>query len=330
MNGEFDEAEAHEEPDMGAEETTAQTEAEEQDAIESIEDYEANVEKMLAELDEVGGGEIPEAAEGEVSDEDSTGDEEEHLETSNAKRIRIRRPEDEFEAKALDMYKANPELSLVECLDRVKKLSESDDDGSSHDNLETGGSELESVLSEIEELEKQELEASDEMDFRLQAEIRQKITKLSRKEFELRAKEQEVQATNEQKEQEAWESQVNSAMGLAVKTYPDVTDADSTLSKEMVLIDAQLKELDDDLYYSPDKPMKLAQMAARKLGIAPNTTQSVPAKAPVKKVIPGSPVIPASGGHRTQQINATSRLDDVLSAIQTTEDFEEAVSRLLR
>lgn len=62
----------------------------------------------------------------------------------------------------------------------------------------------------------------------------------------------------------------------AVKFYPDVTNAKSKLVARMVEINEQLKEADDDLYYSPDKHFKIAQMAALELGIQPVTEKATP------------------------------------------------------
>lgn len=52
-----------------------------------------------------------------------------------------------------------------------------------------------------------------------------------------------------------------------VAAYPDAANFESKLSKRMVEMEAALKTLGDPRYYSADKPMILAQMAAKELGI---------------------------------------------------------------
>jgi hypothetical protein len=60
----------------------------------------------------------------------------------------------------------------------------------------------------------------------------------------------------------------------ALELYPDVSveanaNGQTPLVKEMMRLDNILKETGNELYYSPDKPFKLTQMAANNLGIAP-------------------------------------------------------------
>jgi hypothetical protein len=63
--------------------------------------------------------------------------------------------------------------------------------------------------------------------------------------------------------------EVEKSQMLAVEYFPDTTKEDSRLVKRMFEFDAKLGENEDPLYYSPDKPFILTQIAASDLGISP-------------------------------------------------------------
>ena len=58
---------------------------------------------------------------------------------------------------------------------------------------------------------------------------------------------------------------------LAVAAFPDAAKFDTKLSQKMMEIDQSWKKADDQRYYSPDKPMMIAEIAAKELGISPAT-----------------------------------------------------------
>lgn len=112
----------------------------------------------------------------------------------------------------------------------------------------------------------------------------------------------------------------------AVDLYPDVTRGDSALVAEMLRLDKVLKDSGNELYHSADKPLKLTQMAANNLGIAPGA-KPAPAAASPKPVAPKRPVQPpfANGGARTTSAPTTQgQLEEALNAINSVEALEAA------
>lgn len=55
----------------------------------------------------------------------------------------------------------------------------------------------------------------------------------------------------------------------AVAAYPDTTNSESAMVKRMVELDEQMRKQGDPRYHSPEKPMILAEIAAKELGIKP-------------------------------------------------------------
>lgn len=54
-----------------------------------------------------------------------------------------------------------------------------------------------------------------------------------------------------------------------VAAYPDTTNSESAMVKRMVELDEQMHKQGDPRYHSPQKPMILAELAAKELGIKP-------------------------------------------------------------
>ncbi len=111
----------------------------------------------------------------------------------------------------------------------------------------------------------------------------------------------------------------------AVELYPDVSQGDSPLVAEMLRLDKILKDSGNELYHSADKPLKLTQMAANNLGIAPGV-KPPPAASP-KPVAPRRPAQPpfANGGARTTSAQPTQgQLEEALNSINSVEALEAA------
>ena len=78
----------------------------------------------------------------------------------------------------------------------------------------------------------------------------------------------------------------------AIAAYPDAAKPDSPIAKKMAEMDSALKTAEDPLYNSADKPMVLAQRAAKELGIAavaPKPVEKTPAK-PLPKAVTAAQV----------------------------------------
>jgi hypothetical protein len=133
----------------------------------------------------------------------------------------------------------------------------------------------------------------------------------------------------------AYESGFAASEAKAADLYAFAADPTSPGGKLMIEIDAALEANGDPLFNSPDKPLKLAQMAATRLNIPPKTkTPAVTAKpaAPVPKVpagqaAPKKDVIPGGSSRTTPHTTATLKPLD--QAIQAAEKNPAALDKIL-
>ncbi len=120
----------------------------------------------------------------------------------------------------------------------------------------------------------------------------------------------------------------------AVTLYPFASDPNSAGAKRMLEIDADLKANGDPLYNSPDKPLKLAQMAAAELNIAPARKGTTPAPKPPAGaapavIAPKRQVLPGGGSHTTPAPANTKPADVArVEGIKTLSDLRAERKRL--
>ncbi len=102
----------------------------------------------------------------------------------------------------------------------------------------------------------------------------------------------------------AYNQRFTASESRATELYAFAGDPESDGAKRMVEIEADLKANGDPLYHSPDKPLRIAQMVAAELKIAPRR-KGAPA-APAKAAAPanGTPppkkqMLPAGGSRTT-------------------------------
>ena len=308
------------------------------DDVDPEDSFAEKLEKAKAEQD-------PDQAEEEQpeSDDDADDDERERPDTDDdkdddadqpesLKSVRVRlQPKDDHEAKALELKKRNPDMSLAECLERTKPPEAASEEGEEGDQQPKDEltEQYDAVQSEIEELEKKQLDLTEEMEFTEAAKVAKEIRALDKKLSTLHVQREQKRLSTEKEEQSLAEKEYDAAeeasKAKAMEFYPDVTNAKSKLVARMVEINEQLKEADDDLYYSPDKHLKVAQMAARDLSIAPKT-KTEPAKA--QKRPKPAPVSPAGGSMRTTTTNQSTQLEKGLATIDTVEDMEDFLASL--
>lgn len=74
---------------------------------------------------------------------------------------------------------------------------------------------------------------------------------------------------SEEQLQKRFEAEITKSERLAVTYYPDTTNSESAMMKRMVELDTQMRQQGDPRYHSPEKPMILAELAAKELGINP-------------------------------------------------------------
>ena len=117
----------------------------------------------------------------------------------------------------------------------------------------------------------------------------------------------------------------------AEQTYPDTADINSPLYRQMVVLEREMERTGDPAFHHPDKPRRLAAMAASMLGIAPRARGSAPAApaaplrpTPVAGLTPRAvPPSPASGGSRTYAPTntATEQISQVLASTKDANDI---------
>jgi hypothetical protein len=123
------------------------------------------------------------------------------------------------------------------------------------------------------------------------------------------------------------------AKRLAVEYYPDTANKDSALTKKMYEIFDVLQDTKNPLVNDANLPIRLAQMAANELGIAPKTASKAPVKPAVVAPSPSAarrsqPTIqPASGNARTNSPQPVSA-QDVLSKIEDVDQFRALMANL--
>lgn len=244
---------------------------------------------------------------------------------SKAGRFRIR-TDDPVEAEALELRKRHPDWSLDTCLSKAKDIlgvaeAPSDDPD---DSTEPEGERrtVADAKQELKDLRAKRAQALRDVELDEAADLDLKIDALVDEMDDLRTSE----AEHHRQQEEAFTASVRKSESKAVNYYPDVTKAESPLVLEMQRIDQQLKATDNPLFSDPDKPFKLAQMAANTLGIAP-TDPSRPAAPPAKKASSRRPVHQPASGKARSTVPATppSKAEEAIDGLDTLDDYEEFV-----
>jgi len=237
------------------------------------------------------------------------------------------RPEDEVEALAFDIkkraQKSGAKVSLEEALTQAKQILKRDEvvAGGEVEGGVVAPDTVESATARLAEIKAERKTAfAQELDFEKAAELDEQIDALKDRIEELRRSEVDSLL----QEDKRWESAVIESKAKAVQFYPDVTDAQSSLVKRMVEIDKTLKETGNELYYSSDKPFKLAQMAANEIGKAPK--RAVASSKPVSSR-PNQQQL-ASGNARTTQTKQSTGFGVDISQVRDEQDWRSAMSRL--
>lgn len=237
----------------------------------SVGEEEADVQDQEAEEAETGSPGNNQGDKGEGGEDDG------QAEAGQKKPPQYRwRPKSEVDALAMDIIKrsekSGKEISLKDALVQAEAIlkkddSETEDEGVENDFPDTVAA-SETLLADLRAQRKQAF--AKDLDFEKAAELDEKIEALKEHIGSLK----QAEALNRQEQESRWNQTLEMSKAKAVELYPDVTNSESELVKKMVELDAILKETGNDLFYSPDKPLRLAQMAANELGIAPKTPRA--------------------------------------------------------
>ncbi len=250
------------------------------------------------------GEEQPAGADANETDDDpdTEGDDsgEGPVEPVSGKRAHLRLAQDDKIGRLAASYiKRNRDMPMEEALNRAKAqlgIKPETEQAAKKEETPTNPElpqTVEATQAAIADLRAQRKKAQTELNFELSNELTDKIEDLHSHRFELQriGEKKQAEATS------AYDQQFSAAEGQATDLYEFVGDPKSAGRKRMLEIDADLEKHGDPLFNSPDKPLRIAQMVAAELSIAPRRkgAPAAPAKAaaPVvpptqkKQVLPG-------------------------------------------
>ena len=238
------------------------------------------------------------------------------------------REDDEIGRLAIAFQKRDPNLTLQQA---VAKAQEQLGETQPPEAEATPGmpATVEETDAAIAEARAERKKASTAMDFEAADGKNVEIENLIQHRFNLQ-RQTEITAANEEA---TYERTFTVAERRATDLYPAAGDPNSALGKEMLRIEAEMKANKDPVYRDPEKPIIIAQMAAKTLRIAP---RSKTAPAPAKAVVP-APVAPGpkknvipSGSSSTAkpQPGQLNPIDTAIRQIKGPQDLNKVLSEL--
>ena len=247
------------------------------------------------------------------------------------KRAHLRLAEDDQVGRLAASYmKRNRDMPMAEALERAQKQL-----GVSTQKTEAAQPEATPAKSDLPQTVEDTQSAYDqalteyrkamsEVRFEDAADLNAKLMQLTlhRSTLERRAEQDKVQ------QERQYSERFESSHAKATDLYQFASDPASPGGKRMLEIDAALKANDDPLYYSPDRPLKIAQMVAAEMNIAPKK-KGQPAPAPAAVPAPAAPkkgIVP-SGNSRTAPPAPKPAVDPEITGIQNINDLRKQLRK---
>lgn len=281
-------------PDLkAAAEAEAKSKAEAETATETAEE-------APAETVEEPAAETPAEPAATETDDDDDGDT--PLEPFTGDRMRLRfGKEDKVGRLAATILKRNRDLTLEEAVGRARKELGIKDEREATPTQQPESQlpqTIEEVDARIKQLRADRKKANTDLKFEEVSDLNDQIEDLMFHRGEI----QRQGDTKRAQEAAAYEREFDASVSQAADLYPNSTDPNSDFGKRMIEIERQLKANDDPLYSSPKKPMKIAQMVAAEMNIAPRR-KGAPAPAKAAAPAPAAPakknVLPTGGSKTT-------------------------------
>lgn len=228
------------------------------------------------------------------------------------------RPRSETDAAVLKLMSRNQDMTLEEAISKVKGSSPTAPEAQAADVAPAvaAASALEALNTEWDQ-KKQELKAAQEdFDHEKAAQLQGEIFELMEKRMEAKAAKAQADVAQSQ----AWDAKVAQYEADTVRLYPAAAAPNSQLNITMQAIYATMQATDDPTLYRPDMQLKLAQMAAAQLNIAPVVNTPAPVATPSQAAAPQRPlakVSPAAGG----QIGGAVTIPGPDAALQGSENW---------
>jgi hypothetical protein len=243
------------------------------------------------------------------------------------------------EKLALTIKRENPNLTLAEAEVKARDalgIAAPDKSTAADGAAPALPATLADVDAKIKELTAQRTKAfEDDLDFKAANRLTLEIEAL--KDHKLTLREQASQKASA--EQAEYDAAFDAAQKKAAGLYDFVKQPDSAGFKRMAEIDRQLEANKDPLFDSPDKPLVIAQMAAKELQIAPKSpTAKAAATTAAVKTVAAKPAVDASkktvppvasGASRTTTASTQGDgLAKKIVALRTPQDIENFLAEL--
>lgn len=246
------------------------------------------------------------------------------------KRAHLRLAEDDQVGRLAASYmKRNRDMPMAEALEKAQKqLGITPQKQDATQETEPKGPVMPQTIEDTQTAYEQTFaeyrKAMSEVRFEDAADLNAKLIQLTQHRSTLERRGEQEKVQQERQYNERFESSVAKATDL----YAFAADPASPGGKRMLEIDADLKANDDPLYYSPDRPLKIAQMVAAELNIAPKK-KGQPAPAPAAVPAPAAPkkgIVP-QGSSRTVPPAPKPAVDPEIASIQTPLDLRKQFKR---
>lgn len=250
----------------------------------------------------------------------------------SGKRAHLRLPEnDQVGRLAAALMKRNRDMPMEEAVAKARdQLGIQPAVAATKAAEEAPQSKLPKTVQEVNALTTQKLadlkKAMSEVRFEDAADIQAELMQLTqhRSDLERSAERESTQAAAK------YDTDFSASERKAVDLYPFAADPKSIGGKRMSEIERVLQQNQDPLYNSPDKPLRIAQMVAAELSIAPRskTPPAKPAAAPVAPA-PKKGVLP-SGSSRTipPVANQPPAIDAQIRAANTPHELRKVMKSL--
>lgn len=304
------------------------------------------------------GEEAPAPTKGNQDDADESEGEEDGAEKLPQFRLR---PKEKVDAEALRIMKAaeaaNSPISLKDALliaerrlgiaptepskAELEKSQDVDDEGDADGDDPTEGITLAEAKQNIKDLRKQQAQALRDGDLDEAADIAEQLSDAE----DLVEVIAEREKSRESQKLATHNATFGESVAKATDLYPDFGNENSEFYIRCKEIDETLRDTEDPRYYDANKPLMVAQMAAREMNIAPMSAsrkaqiaqpaakaQPVPSQAPQQTTTSPQPprterpgqLPAASGASRTSGVptGAAASLAEQVANIKSPEDFE--------
>lgn len=270
----------------------------------------------------------------EKDDDDGDTPEDVPVTPSEAKKLRLRLPQDDKVGRlAAAFMQRNRDISMEEALEKAKLQLGVKPQTATPDQPAKPKSDLPDTVEDVdkafETLDTEREKAFTELRFEDVAKIDRKMRQLDRHRVTIE-RQQEVQ---KQESSRTYAKQFSESEAKAVELYEFAKNPDSEGGKRMKEIDDALEETQDSRFDDPNKPLLIAQMVAKEMNIAPRRKG---ATAPVKPTAT-SPAVPTAkkqvlptGSSRTvvPNTNQPPAIQQEITSVKTMADLRNIRKKL--